>query len=563
MFSDHNSPSPGTWIVFGLSVIALLIGMSGAAASPETSNSSNRHPGLSVATDALLEVVAKPGRDGSAAQAGDADRGGFEAIPVDFPRRFTATLTASEALQAMDDGLLTSAEYVDLLIERIEAFPEINAFITLDIEGARAAAEQADAMRAEGESMGALHGLPVVIKDSVDVAGLTTTAGTPALANFEPEDNAPVVQALVDAGAIILGKTNMSELSIGFTNNNGFAGPTRNPYDLERIPGGSSGGNAAALAARLAPLAIGEDTSGSIRVPAALTGTFGFRPTTGRYSSEGVVPLSPTLDTLGPMARDVRDLALADAVITGQPNELEPVAVSGLRIGVPRALFRDVLDFSVEWHFYRVLRRLERAGATLVPADIPGVGDQTIQAFQVIVFFEPFIALPRFLAENEIDVTTEELLDMVASPGVAGIIDAAVQAGITEQQYNQVIDGALPQMRAAYRQYLADNQLDAVIYPSAILPAALIGQEQFVEVNGFQVSTFEAYLRNAHYIPMVNAPTVTVPIGQTREQLPAAAIDIAGAPGEDRRTLAVAHAIAQIVPRIRAPREIRPLPFMH
>src|SRR4029434_5472373 len=194
---------------------------------------------------------------------------------------------------------------------------------------------------------------------------MPTTAGTPALEGFIPASSAPVVQILTEAGAIVLGKTNLHELSAGYTTNNAFTGPTRNPYDTERVPGGSSGGNSAALAGRSAPLALGDDTTGSTRIPAALTGTTGFRPSTGRYSSAGVVPLASTLDTLGPMARNVRDLALVDAVITGDPIELETVSLQGLRIGVPWPHFHDLLDPVVEQAFLRALARLEHAGETL------------------------------------------------------------------------------------------------------------------------------------------------------------------------------------------------------
>src|SRR4029453_3861677 len=186
-------------------------------------------------------------------------------------REFAANLTASEALAAMDSGLLTSVDYVDALIKRILAHPEINAFIHLDTEGARAAAVEADVLRGQGLA-GPLQGLPILLKDSINTADMPTTAGTPALEGFIPESSALVAQILTDAGAIVLGKTNLHELSAGYTTNNAFTGPTRNPYDTDRIPGGSSGGNGAALAARFAPLAIGEDTAGSTRIPAALTG---------------------------------------------------------------------------------------------------------------------------------------------------------------------------------------------------------------------------------------------------------------------------------------------------
>jgi mandelamide amidase len=156
-----------------------------------------------------------------------------------------------------------------------------------------------------------LHGLPILVKDSINTADLRTTVGTPALADFQPASNAAVVQTLLDAGAILLGKTNLHELQAGYTTNNPFTGATLNPYDFTRVPGGSSGGNGAALAARFAPIALGADTAGSVRVPSALNGVAGFRPTSGRYSQAGIAPLSTALDTIGPMARNVDDLAIS------------------------------------------------------------------------------------------------------------------------------------------------------------------------------------------------------------------------------------------------------------
>lgn len=475
--------------------------------------------------------------------------------------RVIAGLSARQALTAMDNGLLSSAEYVDVLISRIEAHPGINAFVHLDAEGARNAAAEADALRAAGEPTGPLHGLPIVIKDSINTAGMPTTAATPALDGFRPVANAPVIQTLLDAGAILLGKTNLHELSAGFTTNNAFTGPTRNPYDPDRIPGGSSGGNGAALAARLAPLAIGEDTGGSVRVPAALTGTLGFRPTTGRYSAEGVVPISLTLDTLGPMARDVRDLALADAVITGETPDLEPVAVEELRIGVPESFFRDNLDPAVERAFERALERLGRAGATLVAADVPAAGELSLQAFEVLSFFEAPIELATYLAEQDTGVTLDELVAGIASPDVAALFAIAASGVVTGEQYGQVLAELLPVLRGLYRDYLESRALDVVIYPTTVLPAAPIGQDETVILDGEPVPTFQTYLRNAHYAAVIGAPAVTLPIGQRHGNLPAGGMDVVGRPGDDRRLLAVANAIAGVLPRIRPPVNIRPQPL--
>lgn len=510
----------------------------------------------SVANDALFDAIAKSIRS----------KRGFETFLQNQSRRFATTLTAREALAAMEEGLMTSSEYVDILLERIESYPEINAFVHLDPEGARAAAAEADEMRANGDILGPLHGLPVVLKDSINTADMPTTAGTPGLAEFQPAANAPVAQTLIDAGAIVLGKTNLHELSTGFTTKNAFTGPTGNPYDFERIPGGSSGGNGAALAARFAPLAIGEDTAGSVRVPAALTGTMGFRPTTGRYSAEGVVPLTDSFDTLGPMSRDVRDLALADAVITGEPAGLEPVVVSDLRIGVPKAHFRQNLDFSVEWAFARTLRRLERAGATLVPADIPGAGGpavdgSSIDAFGAIFFFEIPRALTGFLEEHDTGVSFDELVEMIASPDVAAQFAQAEENPVPEEAYQQVINELVPFLRNTYMDYLDSNELDVVIYPTTPLPAVPIDMDFLEPPEGEPIPINLVYLQNTHYTPGIGAPTLTIPLGQRKNNLPAGGMDIAGRPGDDRRVLAIGHSISQILPRVRPPVDIRPRPF--
>jgi len=472
------------------------------------------------------------------------------------PWRFGVDLTASEALAAMDSGRLTSVDYVNALIERILAHPEINAFIRLDTDGARAAAAEADARRAHGMAR-PLEGLPILLKDSINKAGMRTTAGTPALANFTPGSSAVVAQILTDAGAIVLGKTNLHELSAGYTTNNAFTRPTRNPYDTDRIPGGSSGGNGAALAARFAPLAIGEDTGGSIRVPAALTGTTGFRPSTGRYSAAGVVPLAHTLDTLGPMARNVRDLALVDAVITGDPIELETLSLQGLRIGVPQAYFHDLLDPVVEQAFSRALDRLEHAGATLVVADLPGAGELSIQASTVVAFFEAPRDLAAFLNEQNTGVTLQQLIAMIASPDVLALFQLA--GSVTEDQYLLVQNQVLPLLRQLYQDYFNENDLDVMVYPSVPLPAPLIGQET-VMLNGVAVPIFNAFLHNSHYTPTIGAPTLTLPIGQGPHLLPLGGIDIAGIPGDDRRVLAIGDAISRVLPRIQPPTDMQPLP---
>ena len=170
---------------------------------------------------------------------------------------------------------------------------------------------------ASGAPLGTLHGLPIPVKDSVNTKALPTSNGTRALKDFRPKEDAAILKPLFAQGAILMGKTNIHELSYGHTTNNLAFGPTRNPYDTSRVPGGSSGGSAAAVAAHMAPLAVAEDTFGSIRVPASFCGIAGLRPSVGRYPGAGVMPITPRWDTGGPLARTVADLILFDSVVTG------------------------------------------------------------------------------------------------------------------------------------------------------------------------------------------------------------------------------------------------------
>jgi aspartyl-tRNA(Asn)/glutamyl-tRNA(Gln) amidotransferase subunit A len=285
----------------------------------------------------------------------------------------------------------TVSERTEAALDLIErAQPALNAFITITAEQALADARVAGQELASGVSRGALHGVTVAIKDLIATEGVRTTAGSRILGQWVPKRDAAAVWLLRVAGAILVGKTNTHEFAFGTTNDNPHYGAVKNPWNPALTSGGSSGGSAAAVAAGLLDVALGTDTAGSIRIPAALCGAVGLKPTYGLISARGVVPLAPTLDTVGPLGRTVEDVAGAMAAlvpegvggrvwgvgtIDSEPDTLRPTpytrSLSGLTIGVPEHYVFDRVDPEVERAVREALRAMEAAGAMVRPLEIP------------------------------------------------------------------------------------------------------------------------------------------------------------------------------------------------
>jgi len=275
-----------------------------------------------------------------------------------------------------------------MCLQRIETLDDrIHAFLHVDREGAVEAAREWDARYARGDDLPPLAGLPVAVKDIICTAGMPTTCGSRILAGWVPPYDATVVSRLKDAGAIILGKTNLDEFAMGSSTENSGFGPTRNPWDPERVPGGSSGGSAAAVASGMAPLALGTDTGGSIRQPAGFTGIAGLKPTYGRVSRYGLVAFASSLDQIGPLARTVSDAALLLQVIAGRDSRDStsvdaPVpdyvgglgrGVRGLRVGVAREAFGEGLQREVKDAVLAAAAHLEGLGAQLAEVSLPTI----------------------------------------------------------------------------------------------------------------------------------------------------------------------------------------------
>ena len=472
-------------------------------------------------------------------------------------------LTATQAVRAVRSGRLSAEAYVTTLVARAEALKDLNALITLDAAGALAAARRIDGLRASGATLPPLAGVVIVVKDNINTAGLPTTGGTPALRDVRPAANAPSLQRLIDAGAIVLGKANLHELAFGITSTNlaTFAGAVKNPYDKTRIPGGSSGGTAASIAARIVPAGLGTDTGGSTRVPAALCGVVGLRPSVGnggaqrRYTdTNAVVPISHTRDTIGPMGRTVADVALLDVAIAGGAPA-EAVALKGLRLGVP-ASFWAGLDNSLAAVVQTARARLTAAGVVLVEVDTVGLAALNDKVSFQIALHEPIADIPAYLAASGVrGIGVAEIAAKIASPDVKGAF-GAILGDAFGGAYDAAIKTHRPQMQALYAAYFRDNALDAMLFPTTILPAVAIDAVNGsgkVSINGGPpADTFGSFIRNTDPGSNAGIPGLSLPAGLTAGGLPVG-LELDGPLGSDTRLLGIGLAIEAVLGVLKAP----------
>jgi mandelamide amidase len=444
--------------------------------------------------------------------------------------------------------------YVNGLLARIEASATLGAFVAIDHEAVRREAAAVDRSLAEGQTGGPLVGVPLAIKDNIAVAGLPAAAGTPTLARNRPRADADLVARLRAAGALALGKTNMHELAAGITTDNAYFGRALNPYDRHRVPGGSSGGTAIAVAARLAPAGIGTDTGASNRIPAAWCGVVGFRPTTGRWPNAGLIMNSPTRDTAGPMARSVADCALIDAVITAE-SVLPPARLTQLRLGVPRSTLWQSLDPRVEKAAQAVLETLRKVGIGLVDVELPDLHALSGACGVPIAMYEHPRALNAYLAKAAAGIDATAVIAGIASPDVKAMLSAGHKT-FSEEDYRRARFVTRPTLQAVYKDAFAQYGVQALIFPTSPILPPPHGAER-IEHFGEELSTLWLAIRNTDPGSVAGIPGISLPAGLI-EGLPFG-IELDGPAASDRVLPSIAAAIEPLLPNTPPPAQNWPI----
>ncbi len=450
--------------------------------------------------------------------------------------------SAAAIADAIRRGETTAEAVCEAALARVAANDrDLHAFLRVDADRARARAREIDAGRARGE-VGPLCGVPVALKDNLCTRGLETTAGSRSLEGYVPPYDATSVERLERAGAVVIGKTNCDEFAMGSSTEHSAFGPTRNPHDRSRTPGGSSGGSAAAVAAGFVPLAFGSDTGGSIRQPAALCGIVGLKPTYGRVSRYGLVAFASSLDQIGPFSADVRDSALALEVIAGHdPRDstasTRPVPgyadaltgdIRGLRVGIPRRVLGESVDAGVMRAFEESMRVLADAGASLSEIDLPHA-DYAIPVYYLIATAEASSNLARYdgvryghRATTRAGDTTGDMYDGTREEGFGPEVKRRIVLGtyVLSAGYYDAYYLKAQQVRTLSRKdyEAAFERVDTIALPTAPTPAFRLGDRVEDPLQMYLADVFTVGVN------LAGLPGISVPCGvasfESSEPLP-------------------------------------------
>jgi len=433
----------------------------------------------------------------------------------------------------------------------------LNAFLQIDRKGALQRAESI------ANSQAALGGIPLAVKDNICVQGLQASCGSHILGDYHPPYNATVIQRLLDAGAVVIGKTNCDEFAMGSSNENSAFGPVKNPWDTARVPGGSSGGSAVAVAAGIVPVALGSDTGGSVRQPASLCGVFGLKPTYGRNSRYGLVAFASSLDQVGIFARNTRDVARVLGVIAGRdPHDATtadvPVPayeaelsgdIKGARIGVPRSLLGEGLDAEVRSAVEAVIDVYRDLGAEIVDVELPNA-QYSIAVYYIIATAEASSNLARFDGARygfraEDAPRLREMYKKTREEGFGAEVKRRIMLGtyVLSAGYYEAYYGKAQQVRSLIKQDFrsAFEKCDAIITPTSPTPAFALGEK--VD-NPLAMYLNDIYTVTAN---LAGIPGLNVPCGLSSNRLPIG-FQLLGAYWSEPTVLKLAHAYEQARP---------------
>lgn len=448
-------------------------------------------------------------------------------------------MTISEISRDIRAGGVSPVELTKEAFDQIQTLDgTVNAFITVEREKALADAELAEQEIRDGFYRGPLHGIPYAAKDLFYTNGVKTTIGSKVLGEFVPDYDAAVIEKLNESGAIRVGKTNLHEWALGITNDNPHYGPVRNPWDTERIPGGSSGGSAAALASEMCWFSLGSDTGGSIRIPASLCSVIGLKPTFGRVSRYGCFPLGHTLDHVGPFTRSVEDAALVYEAIAGNdyrddssvdrpmhlPALTQEPSLQGIRIGVPTNFYFDNVEPVVSRAVQRALGVFEGLGAEIVDLAVPDIAQANAIARLILHVEAASVHHRRLQAHREdFGADTRSLFEQGSLIPATHYLDAQRARRVFNEQFMALF-----------------KKVDVLVTPAMPTTAAKIGEES-VTINGIQEDTRMASTRFARALNLTGMPLLTQPCGFTAEGLPIGLQIVAGL-FDEARLLEIGHA---------------------
>lgn len=454
-------------------------------------------------------------------------------------------LGVARAAAAIRDGAISSERYARALLQRARDRADLNAFITIDEAAVMSAARDADKARASGVTA-PLLGVPLGVKDSYLTRGVRTTLGVGNLAHYMPDRDAALVATLKHAGGIVFGKNNLVEMSYGLTGNNAPYGQARNPRNPDHVTGGSSSGAGASVGAHIVPAAFGGDTVGSIRVPAALTGVVGFKPTPGRWSGDGVAPISHTLDTPGVLARSVEDCLLIDHVVTRSPFTATrgPADLRGVRLAHAPRQHLERIEPEVETRFNEVLRQLRADGADIVEIDLGDDYASIVERATWRIFFhETMDAVADFLRNNDVPVAFEAILRDL-KPGLREAWEHMVLpsgAGFSRAEYERAIAVDRPEIQRRYDAAFAGGHIDALLFPTTPTTAPPIAHQSKFPIAGHEVSDL-ALAKHTIGASLAGLPGINLPMSRSSGGLPMG-LELDGPRGHDGRLLALARRV--------------------